>query len=210
MSCLNNAVKIRNIMRVCDLILKKRNGIRLKREEIDFVIKHYVSGDIPDYQISALFMAIYFSGLDIEETIDLTMSMVHSGEKINLSAIKDVKVDKHSTGGVGDKTSLVLGPLVASAGAKFAKLSGRGIGHTGGTLDKLESVKRFNVDLSQDKFIESVNKIGIAIGGQTMNLVPADKMLYALRDVIRNYDNISLIASSIMSKKIASEQPQYS
>ena len=191
-------------MRMIDIIEKKKNGKALDREEIDFFINNYVSGNIPDYQVSALLMAIYFQKMDYEETLALTLAMADSGDRLNLSAIKGVKVDKHSTGGVGDKTSLVLAPMVAALGGKVAKMSGRGLGHTGGTIDKLESIPGFNTALSEEAFIKQVNDIGIAITGQTGNLAPADKKLYALRDVTATVDNISLIASSIMSKKLAS------
>ena len=191
-------------MRMIDIIEKKKNGKALDGEEIDFFINNYVSGNIPDYQVSALLMAIYFQKMDYEETLALTLAMADSGDRLNLSAIKGVKVDKHSTGGVGDKTSLVLAPMVAALGGKVAKMSGRGLGHTGGTIDKLESIPGFNTALSEEAFIKQVNDIGIAITGQTGNLAPADKKLYALRDVTATVDNISLIASSIMSKKLAS------
>lgn len=191
-------------MRIYDIILKKRNGEELSKKEIDFIISGYVKGDVPDYQMSALLMAIYFKGLNKRETIDLTAAMINSGEVIDLSKIKGIKVDKHSTGGVGDKTSIVLGPMVAACGVPVAKLSGRGLGHTGGTIDKLESFSGFSMEMTENQFVRNVNDIGIAIGAQTTNLVPADKMLYALRDVTATVDNISLIASSIMSKKLAS------
>lgn len=190
-------------MLMVDIIRKKRDGGALSKEEIDFFIKGYVAGEIPDYQVSALMMAIFFRGMNDEETGDLTNAMLHSGEKLDLSAVKGFKVDKHSTGGVGDKTSLVLTPMVASLGVPVAKMSGRGLGHTGGTIDKLESFKGFSTSITNEQFINNVNTIGISIMGQTKDLAPADKLLYALRDVTATVDNMSLIASSIMSKKLA-------
>ncbi|HEY4799978.1 MAG TPA: pyrimidine-nucleoside phosphorylase [Bacteroidia bacterium] len=191
-------------MRITDIILKKRNGEKLSKEEIEFAVLNFASGKIPDYQFAAFLMAIYFQKLDKSETLALTRAMINSGNVIDLSGIKGVKVDKHSTGGVGDKTSLIVGPLVAAAGIKIAKLSGRGLGHTGGTIDKLESISGFSVEMTEQQFFKNVNEIGIAIGGQTSELVPADKKIYALRDVTCTVENISLIAGSIMSKKIAS------
>ncbi len=191
-------------MRIIDLIIKKKRGEVLSREEINFFIDGYVSGDIPDYQISSLLMAIYFQGMNKQETTDLTMAMVDSGDKVDLSAIKGIKVDKHSTGGVADTATLIVGPLVAAAGGLVAKMSGRGLGHTGGTLDKLESIPGLNISQSMERFAEIVNTCGVSVIGQTGNLVPADKKLYALRDVTGTVDNVSLIAGSIMSKKLAS------
>ncbi|MDD6795627.1 MAG: pyrimidine-nucleoside phosphorylase [Clostridiaceae bacterium] len=191
-------------MRMYDVILKKRRGEELSSEEINYFVEGYTKGEIPDYQASALTMAIFFQKMSKRETADLTMAMAKSGDEYDLSEIKGIKVDKHSTGGVGDTTSILLTPMVASCGVPVAKMSGRGLGHTGGTIDKLESFEGFSVELSKEKFIENVNNIGIAIVGQTGELAPADKKLYALRDVTAKVDNMSLIASSIMSKKIAS------
>ncbi|WP_300349832.1 pyrimidine-nucleoside phosphorylase [Clostridium sp.] len=190
-------------MRMYDLILKKRNGGELSTEEINFFIDKYTKGEIPDYQVSALLMAIYFEKMNKRETSDLTMAMVNSGDILDLSEIHGIKVDKHSTGGVGDTTTLVLGPMVAALNIPVAKMSGRGLGHTGGTIDKLESFDGFSVEMTKDQFINNVNTIKLAVGGQTGDLAPADKKLYALRDVTGTVDNVSLIASSIMSKKIA-------
>lgn len=191
-------------MRVVDLIVKKKEGNVLSKEEIDFLIEGYVKGNIPDYQISSLLMAICFKGLNEEEQFNLTNAMLNSGDKMDLSQIDGICVDKHSTGGVGDKTTLVVAPLVAACGLKIAKMSGRGLGHTGGTLDKLESIPGFNINVSIDDFYKQVKEVSLAVVGQTLNITPADKKLYALRDVTGTVDNIGLIASSIMSKKLAS------
>lgn len=191
-------------MRTVDIIEKKKNGNVLTKTEIDFIIDGYTKGNIPDYQMSAFLMAVYFKGMDKEETANLTLAFVNSGDIVDLSAISGIKVDKHSTGGVGDKISLIVIPLVASVGVPVAKMSGRGLGHTGGTIDKLESIEGFRVEISEEEFINNVNTYKMAITGQSANLVPADKKIYALRDVTSTVDSIPLIASSIMSKKIAS------
>lgn len=190
-------------MRMYDLIKKKRDGGILEDQEIAYMIQDYTNGKIPDYQMSAMMMAMYYQGLNEKETLSLTMEMAHSGELLDLSAIHGVKVDKHSTGGVGDKTSLALTPMAAACGVKVAKMSGRGLGHTGGTIDKLESFAGFRTDITTEQFLSQVNRIGVAIMGQTADLAPADKKLYALRDVTATVDQMSLIASSIMSKKLA-------
>ncbi|MBS4539965.1 pyrimidine-nucleoside phosphorylase [Clostridium sp. D2Q-11] len=191
-------------MNMYEIIKKKREGNELSKEEINFFIENYTNGSIPDYQASALLMAIFFKKMSKEETVNLTEAMLRSGEEIDLTSIEGIKVDKHSTGGVGDKTTLVLGPMVAACGLPVAKMSGRGLGHTGGTLDKLESIEGLDISLSKEKFISNVNRIKLAVAGQTANIAPADKKLYSLRDVTATVDNTSLIASSIMSKKLAS------
>lgn len=190
-------------MRAVDIILKKRQAKQLTEREIDFLVQGFTKAEVPDYQMAAFAMAVYFNGMTSEETANLTNSIINSGETINLGDIDGIKVDKHSTGGVGDTTTLILGPLVAAAGAPVAKMSGRGLGHTGGTLDKLESIPGFNINLSKEEFIEIVNKIKVAVMGQTAKLAPADGKLYSLRDVTATVDSIPLIASSIMSKKLA-------
>ena len=190
-------------MRAVDIIQKKRDGLELSSQEIEWLIEGYVAGTVPDYQMSAFAMAVYFKGMTTREISDLTMAMVGTGQQFDLSAISGIKVDKHSTGGVGDKVTLILAPLVASFGVPVAKMSGRGLGHTGGTIDKLESVKGYQVERSQEDFIKQVQEIGVSLIGQSDQLVKADKLLYALRDVTATVDTIPLIASSVMSKKIA-------
>lgn len=191
-------------MNMYDIILKKKRNIILSKEEIEFVVNGYTNGTIPDYQMSAFLMAVCFNGMNEEETYYLTIAMRDSGDILDLSRINGIKVDKHSTGGVGDKVSLILAPILAALDVKVAKMSGKGLGHTGGTIDKLESIPGLNTNLSEDKFFDNVNNIGVAIAGQTANLAPADKKIYALRDVTATVDCIPLIASSVMSKKLAS------
>lgn len=192
-------------MRMYDIIRKKRDGGELTTQEIKFFIDGYVKGEIPDYQASALLMAIFFKGMNFQETADLTFAVRDSGQRLDFSAIKGIRVDKHSTGGVGDKTSLVVAPLVASLGVKVAKMSGRGLGHTGGTIDKLEAIPGFRTDLSEEEFLNNVNQIGVCIVGQNKDLAPADKKLYALRDVTATVDSLPLVVSSIMGKKLAAD-----
>lgn len=190
-------------MRMYDLIMKKRNGGRLSEQELRFMVDGYVAGKIPDYQMSAMLMAVWYQGMDDEETALLTDAMAKSGDMVDLSAIEGVKVDKHSTGGVGDKTTLIVAPIAAACGVKIAKMSGRGLGHTGGTVDKLESIPGLRTAFAQKEFFDIVNRTGICVAGQSGNLAPADKKIYALRDVTATVDSIPLIASSIMSKKLA-------
>ena len=190
--------------RMFDLIMKNRKGDALLKEEIDYIVKGYTKGTIPDYQMSAFLMAIYFNGLSERETLDLTMAMAKSGDMMDLSAIEGIKVDKHSTGGVGDKTTLIIAPVVAACGGKIAKMSGRGLGHTGGTIDKLSSIPGFKVEIKEKEFFDIVNNTGACLISQSGNITPADKKIYALRDVTGTVDIMPLIASSIMSKKLAS------
>ena len=192
-------------MRIYDIIKKKRDNEELTTEEINYFVDNYTNGNIPDYQISALLMAIYLNQMNPRETLDLTKAMINSGDTFDLSKIKGIKVDKHSTGGVGDTTTLIVGPMVAACGVPFVKMSGRGLGHTGGTLDKLESIKDFRIALTNEEFVKNTNDINISICSQTGNITPADRKLYALRDVTATVENLSLIAGSIMSKKLAIE-----
>ena len=192
-------------MRMVDIIKKKRDGNSLTHEEIKFMVDGYINGDIPDYQMSAFLMAVYYEGMEIDEIVYLTQLMADSGSKIDLSNIKGFKVDKHSTGGVGDKTSLVVGPLAAACGVKVAKISGRGLGHTGGTVDKLESIPGYKTALPVEEFESIVNDVGVSIIGQSANVAPVDKKLYALRDVTATVDSLPLIATSVMSKKLAAD-----
>ena len=192
-------------MRIVDIIKKKRDGLKLNKEEIYYFVNAYVSVEIPSYQASALLMAIYFKGLDRDEILNLTLAIRDSGEKLDFSTVKGIRVDKHSTGGVGDKTSLIVMPIVASLGVKVAKMSGRGLGYTGGTVDKLESINGYKTQIDNGEFIKQVNDIGISIVGQSKNLAPADKMIYALRDVTATVDSIPLVASSIMGKKLVAD-----